>query len=250
MASVDNHTHALPRRDADIHAYEQQWEREEAPPARFRTADEEHGEDYAGEEVQVAVPFDEENAGTVAVADAPADEVGVGLAPEGALDHVFDEGEGGGVGGVLEGVEHGGAVSVGEVEFAGGGGRKVVGDYAGDFGAEGLNCDYSIVSGASYTRGEIEIGMGDGSRGGIQDCHFNPTCAFASSTDSAALRPVKPETKDCLSNCGESRGESGGSSEAPLMLLLSKLISNSEILGLFFSAVRGGSVEFGSLPTG
>ena len=46
-------------------------------------------------------------------------------------------------------------------------------------------------------------------------------------------------------------GERGGSSEDPLvLLLLSKLISNSETLGLLFSAVRGGSVEFGSLQMG
>lgn len=33
---------------------------------------------------------DEEDAGLVAVADAPADEVGVGLAAEGAFDDVAD----------------------------------------------------------------------------------------------------------------------------------------------------------------
>lgn len=44
--------------------------------------------------MRYAVPLDEHHSGPVAVADAPADEVGVGLAAEGALDHVFDEGEG------------------------------------------------------------------------------------------------------------------------------------------------------------
>ena len=77
----------------------------------------------------------------------------------------------------------------------------------------------------------------------VQDCHFNPTCAFASSTESAALLVllVTPEMKDCLSNCGESVGDLGVSEP-------SKLTSNSVTLGFFFSDVRGGSL--GPLPTG
>ena len=39
MTSMYNHTHALPRRDADIHAHEQEREGEETPPARFGAAD-------------------------------------------------------------------------------------------------------------------------------------------------------------------------------------------------------------------
>ena len=94
---------------------------------------EEDAEDDGHYDVGDAGVADEEDAGFVAVADGPADEVGVGLAAEGGFDHVFDEGEGGRVGGVLEGVEDGGAVAVGEVEFSGGVGGEVVGDDAVDF---------------------------------------------------------------------------------------------------------------------
>lgn len=65
----------------------------------------------------------------------------MGLPAEGALDDVADEGEGGGVGRVLEGVEDAGAGFVGEVEFAGGVGGEVVRYYAVDLGAVGLDGD-------------------------------------------------------------------------------------------------------------
>lgn len=84
---------------------------------------------------------DEENAGFVAIADAPTDEVGVGLTAQGTFDDIPDQGEGGGVGGVLEGMEDGGAGFVGEVQLAGGVGGEIMGDDAVDFGAMGLDSD-------------------------------------------------------------------------------------------------------------
>ena len=93
-----------------------------------------------------AAVADEEDAGFVAVADAVADEVGVGLAPEGAFDDVEEGGEGAGVGSVLEGVEDGGAGAVGEIEFARGGGGEVGVDYVVEFGPVGLDrdCSYAL----------------------------------------------------------------------------------------------------------
>ncbi len=71
--------------------------------------------------------------------------------------------------------------------------------------------------------------------GDIHDCHFRPICAFTSCTESAALafvRPVVPERKDCLSNCGEP-GDIGGS-------MLSKSTSCEETPGFLSSLGRGG----------
>ena len=64
---------------------------------------------------------------------------------------------------MLEGVEDCGAVFVGEVEFAGGVWGEVVGYYAVDFGAKGLDCDW-IMS----------VGLGISKGGNEQDCHFSP----------------------------------------------------------------------------
>lgn len=96
---------------------------------------------------------------------------------------------------MLEGVEDGGAGFVGEVELAGGVGGDVVGYYAVDFGAERLDCDLiNFVSLDWFWRWDAE------SR--VHDCHLSPTCALASSTESAALLVVLaiPDMKDCLSN--------------------------------------------------
>ena len=112
VAGVDDDAEALVGGDHDVEADEEEREGEEAPPAALARQDEEDGEDQPREDVQVAVPFDEQHARSVAVADAPADEVGVRLPPQGGFDHVFDEGEGAGVGGVLEGVQHRSAVPV------------------------------------------------------------------------------------------------------------------------------------------
>lgn len=47
---------------------------------------------------------------------------------------------------MLEGVETEGAVAMGEVKFARGGECEVVANYAVDFVAEGLDCDYRQIS--------------------------------------------------------------------------------------------------------
>ena len=69
---------------------------------------------------------DKKHAGLVAVADRPADEVGVRLAAESGFGDPDGGLEGGRVGGVLEGVETAGALFVGQVEFAGRGEGKVM----------------------------------------------------------------------------------------------------------------------------
>jgi hypothetical protein len=60
----------------------------------------------------------EEHARFVAVADGPADEIRVEPAAEGDVSDLEGEIEGGGVGGVLEGVKVVGAVFVGKIQFS------------------------------------------------------------------------------------------------------------------------------------
>ena len=73
-----------------------------------------------------------------AIADGPANEVGMGVVAQGGVEHFFDWGESGGVGGVFEGAEDGRAVVVGEIELAGRAGEEIVVYYSCDFAATGL----------------------------------------------------------------------------------------------------------------
>lgn len=141
VARVDDDAEALVGGDADVEADEEEGEAPDAPPARRGGADQEDGEDDGSDDVGDARVANEEDARLVAVANAPADEVGVGLPAQGAFDNVMDQGEGGGVGGVLEGVEDGGAGLVGEIEFTRGVWGDVVRDNSVDLGAEGLYGD-------------------------------------------------------------------------------------------------------------
>jgi len=82
---------------------------ENTPPA-LRVAEDEEKRDHEAENgVCDAHGTDEEYFGGVAVADGPADEVGVGLVAELGFDELDGGQEGGGMGCVLEGVEDGGA---------------------------------------------------------------------------------------------------------------------------------------------
>lgn len=69
---------------------------------------------------------DKEYTRLVAITDGPSDEIGVRLAAQGGFDHVFNEGEGGGVCGVLESMEDSGAIAVGEIELTRRVGSKVM----------------------------------------------------------------------------------------------------------------------------
>lgn len=83
----------------------------------------------------------EENLGFVAIADTPADEIGVGLSPQRPLDKLADRRESRRVGGMLKRVEDDGAGLVGQVEFTGGTGGDVVADDSVNLGAIGLDGD-------------------------------------------------------------------------------------------------------------
>ena len=99
---------------------------EDTVPARVVGEGEDCCDNEAGDDAFDAEAADEEHAGFVAVADGPADEIGVGLAAEGGVGDLEGGLEGRGVGGVLEGVENVGAVFVGEIQFSWGGVGDVV----------------------------------------------------------------------------------------------------------------------------
>lgn len=88
----------------------------------------------------------EENFRFVAVADTPADEIGVGLSSQGTLDKITDRGEGRGVGGMLKGVEDDGAGLVRKVELTRGIGGDVMADDSVNLGAGGLDGDFDSLS--------------------------------------------------------------------------------------------------------
>ena len=117
------------------------------------------------------------------------------LATESSFNHVADQGEGTRVGRVLESMEDGGSGLVGKIEFPGGVRSDVVRYHAVDLGPKRLYGDYII-----HQNGPLR-GFGN-RKGGVHDCHFKPICAFASSTESMALRLelAMPENSDCLSN--------------------------------------------------
>jgi len=91
---------------------------EDTVPARGVGEGEDCCDDEAGDDAFDTEAADEEHAGFVAVADGPADEIGVGLAAEGSVGDLKGGFEGGRVGGVLEGVKNVGAVFVGEIQFS------------------------------------------------------------------------------------------------------------------------------------
>lgn len=142
MAGVDDDAETFVGGDADGETDEEEGRAEKAPPAAGGREDEDESEKDAADNVGDAGVADEEHARLVAVADAPTDEVGVGLTAQGALHDVAYEGEGGWVRGVLQSVEDGGAGLVGEIELARGVGSEIMGNYAVDFGAVRLDGDW------------------------------------------------------------------------------------------------------------
>lgn len=92
--------------------------------------------------MQDAHGANEKDTGFVAVADGPADKVGLSLVAECLFDHVDGWSKGRWMRSVLQCVENGGASTVGQGKLSGRVWGNVVADDAGDFGAEWLNADY------------------------------------------------------------------------------------------------------------
>jgi hypothetical protein len=103
--AVEDNAHPLPGGDESSNANEPAEEWDDAPATTSgRECDDKIG-DQAGSDGEDTKTASKDDARSVAVADCPADEVGVRLPAEGVLDGGDDGVECGWVGSVLEGVE-------------------------------------------------------------------------------------------------------------------------------------------------
>lgn len=193
VIGVNNHTETLVCRHTDREPYEKEWGDKQAPPTRLPGQDEKNTDDEAHDDVSDAdIPY-RENARPVAVTDRPTNEVGMGLPPEVSLDHIPYQGKGRRMRGVLKGMKDGRTITLGEIQFSGSVGGKIMVDDAVDFGPERLDSNYqACVSVTPYLVTKLNL----------QACQFNPACALASWTDSVTVRLelVLPEINDSKSN--------------------------------------------------
>lgn len=141
MGRMEYHAKTFVRRHADGEADEEEGRDEKAPPSRFPGEHEENAEDKTGDDMANARVANEEHTRLVAIADGPANKVGMGLAAEVGIDHAFDRRQGGRVGRMLECMEDGGTCSMGQIQFARGVRSQIVADDPIDFGPERLDCD-------------------------------------------------------------------------------------------------------------
>lgn len=145
MRRIDNQTKTFVGRHADRKPDEEEWRDEEAPPSGFMRERKDNAKDNAANNMGNTQVSNEKYARSVAIADGPADEVGVGLAAEVGLDHGLYHRESRRVRSVLEGTENGATGSVGEIQFARGLRGKIVADHSIDFGSEWLDRDWAAV---------------------------------------------------------------------------------------------------------
>lgn len=141
--AVQYDAHALVGGDECADAYDKGNGGESAVAAAGAAEAQDDASDDAEEDGADTEGASKEDAGWVAVADGPADEVGVGLAAECRLDGVDDEAEGGGVSGVSQSLDGGLLLPGGEVELARGAVHDVSGNDTVNLFAEGLDCDCS-----------------------------------------------------------------------------------------------------------
>jgi hypothetical protein len=99
---------------------------EQAVPTTGTAKDQQECDQNGDKELQHAGGADEEYARLVAVADGPADEVGVGLPAEGGFGDLDGGQKGRGMRGVLQRTHHQGAIAVGKVEFTRGASGEVM----------------------------------------------------------------------------------------------------------------------------
>lgn len=142
VKAVQNDAHAFPGGNESGDADEPGGEGDDAPGATGGAEDEEEVDQEAGEDEEDAEAACKGDAGWIAVADGPADEVGMRLPAEGVFDRGGGGAEGGRVGGVLKSVQDCLALAAGDVEFAWATFGDVGADDAADFDTEGLCSDY------------------------------------------------------------------------------------------------------------
>jgi hypothetical protein len=134
---------------------------------------------------------DKENTRLVPVTNRPTNKVWMGLRAESGLDYVRHAQKGRRVGGMLESMEDGAAITLGQVELARSIGSQILADYTIDLGTEWLN--------GNWVRAMLALcAVPPLIKLYLQGCHLSPAWAFASSTDSATVRVeyVPPDTKE------------------------------------------------------
>jgi hypothetical protein len=102
---MQDYTHAFPRGNQRRHANEEANQGHDSPCATSGAKSEDDSNQKSGNDATDTQTARKDDAGAVAVADGPPDEVGVSLAAERPLDRRHDVLESGGVGGVLESME-------------------------------------------------------------------------------------------------------------------------------------------------
>lgn len=139
--AVEDHAHAFPSGDECGDTDEPADEGKNAPGATSRGESDEQVCNEAGSDGENSQTTGEDDAWTVAVADSPSDEVGVGLPAESKLHSGNNIAESRGVCGVLKSVKKRLLLTRREVEFAWGIIGDVDGNNARDLVAIGLSCD-------------------------------------------------------------------------------------------------------------
>lgn len=118
MHAVQDDAHSLPGGNQGGDADEEADDGEDTPGTARTAEGEEDGSNEATDDAGNTKTAGEDDTRTVAVADGPSDEVGVGLAAERPLDRGSDIAEGRRMRGVLESMEQAGAFLGREVELA------------------------------------------------------------------------------------------------------------------------------------
>jgi len=130
--SMKDNAHTLPGSNKSGDANQKPDDRQHAPRTAGTAECDEDSSDETTDDATDTKTTSKYDARTIAVADGPANEVGVGLATEGPLDRGNDFAEGRGVGGVLKSMEESVAFLGREVQLAGATVGNVYGYDSGD----------------------------------------------------------------------------------------------------------------------
>lgn len=92
MAGVDDHAETFMRRHPDGKPDEKEWGHEQTPPATLAGQDEKNPDHKTRGDMGDATVPNGKDARFIAIADRPANEIRMGLAPEIVLDHISNRG--------------------------------------------------------------------------------------------------------------------------------------------------------------
>jgi len=175
VETVQDDTHAFPGSDECGDAKKEQWEGECTPAAIDAGECDEKANDDSTDDARNAEDARKEDAWRIAVADCPADEVGVSLASQGIFNSRKNMTKGRGMCRVLKSVQKSGALLGGEVKLS----RAAVGnvdcDDTVDLITERLDGDYGTMASQCLTLGPVASRFDTAhSDEDLQGCHFRP----------------------------------------------------------------------------